>query len=436
MLTKLINGLATLLGGAGMIKYITRRVLLSIPVLLGIIFVNFTLIRVIPGGPFDNIGQRSRDPLSLANLKAQYGLDKPLLLNLPADGSPPDLNMETRTLHDVLPDCDKLRQDMKDGIVTNPMIQAAIDQNSVVVEQGWSLLHWFPEHHKTDIQLPRANGSSTKQPCDQVTQVLYSDLARSQFLQYLDNVLRFDFGLSLSRTTLDRPVRDIISDRLPISMQIGALATVIGFIFGIPLGVIGAVYRNQVADYGATFLSVIGVSVPSFVLGPALIIIFVNQWKLLPGPNPDVWLHPNYLDWNFLSRLILPLFTLVLGVSSGIARLTRASVLQVLQDDYIRTARSKGLRERAVIYIHALKNALIPVATVLGPLLAGILTGTLFVELIFAIPGLGTVFLSSINDRDYTVLTGTTILYSTFLIIGNILVDVMYTWLDPRIRFD
>lgn len=413
-----------------MIKYITRRVLLSIPVLLSIIFFAFTLIRLIPGGPFDNVGQRSRDAQSLENLKAQYGLDKPLLLNLPNDGSPPDQGMDTRTIHEVLPDCDKLKQ--------NPTmnIKDATDPNPVVVEHGWSLLHWFPEHHAMYIQLPRANGSTTQQRCDQVTMVLYSDLARSQFLQYLDNVLRFDFGLSLGRTTRDQPVRDIISNRLPISMQIGALAAVIGFILGIPLGVVAAVYRNTVVDYGATFLSVVGVSVPSFVLGPALIIVFVNQWKLLPGPLPDVWLHPNYLDWNFLSRLILPLFTLVLGVSSGIARLTRASVLQVLQDDYIRTARSKGMRERAVIYIHALKNALIPVATVLGPLLAGILTGTFFVELIFVIPGLGTIFLSSINDRDYTLLTGTTILYSTFLIIGNILVDVMYTWLDPRIRFD
>src|SRR5258707_4211028 len=428
MLTNIINTIATLLGGAGMIKYITRRVLLSIPVLLGIIFVNFTLIRVIPGGPFDAIGQRARDPQSLANLKAQYGLNKPMLLNRPWDGRPPDWNMDTRTLHEVLPDCDKLKQ--------GESVQDVIDPNPVDVQQGWWLVHMVPEHHAVYVQLPRANGSSTQQRCDQVTQVLYSDLARSQFLQYLDNVLRFDFGLSLGRTTRDQPVRDIISNRLPISMQIGALAAVIGFMFGIPLGVIGAVYRNTAADYSATFLSVIGVSVPSFVLGPALIIVIINQWKLLPGPLPNVWLHPNYLDWNFLSRLILPVFTLVLGVSSGIARLTRASVLQVLQDDYIRTARSKGLRERGVIYIHALKNAMIPVATVLGPLLAGILTGTLFVELIFAIPGLGTTFLSSIQDRDYTLLTGTAILASSFLIIGNILVDVMYTWLDPRIRFD
>ena len=123
-------------------------------------------------------------------------------------------------------------------------------------------------------------------------------------------------------------------------------------------------------------------------------------------------------------------------MAAGIARLTRASLLQVLGDDYIRTARSKGLRERSVIYIHVLKNSLIPVVTILGPFLAGILTGTFFVERIFNIPGLGDTFLSSIGERDYTLLTGVTILYASFLVVGNILVDVMYTWLDPRIRFD
>jgi oligopeptide transport system permease protein len=142
------------------------------------------------------------------------------------------------------------------------------------------------------------------------------------------------------------------------------------------------------------------------------------------------------LTWEFISRAILPIFTLGAGIAAGLARLTRASVLQVLRDDYIRTARSKGLMERRVIYIHALKNALIPVATIVGPLLAGTLTGTLIVERIFAVPGLGDSFVNSIAARDYNLLLGVTILYSIFLMAGNILVDVMYTWLDPRIRFD
>src|SRR5260221_6260445 len=156
-------------------------------------------------------------------------------------------------------------------------------------------------------------------------------------------------------------------------MLLGTLGAFFGFLFGIPLGVVAALYRNTPVDYGATFFSTAAVSVPSFVLGPFLIIVFVNVLHWFPGPDPVVWLHPNLLDPNFLGRLILPVSTLILGVAAGISRLTRASVLQVLQDDYIRTARAKGMRERGVIYIHALKNALIPVVTILGPLLAGIL---------------------------------------------------------------
>src|SRR5262249_6218537 len=138
----------------------------------------------------------------------------------------------------------------------------------------------------------------------------------------------------------------------------------------------------------------------------------------------------------FLSRALLPFLALGTGISPGLARLTRGCLLQVLNDDYIRTARAKGLRERAVIFVHALKNALIPVATIVGPLLAGVLTGRFFIERIFAIPGLGDQFLASVTDRNYNLLTGLTIIYSLFLVVGNIMVDVTYTWLDPRIRFD
>jgi oligopeptide transport system permease protein len=176
--------------------------------------------------------------------------------------------------------------------------------------------------------------------------------------------------------------------------------------------------------------------VPSFVLGPGLLIIFVNQLHLLPAPNPTFWKNPNFLSWDYIGRLILPLMVLATGVSAGLARLTRASLLQVLQDDYIRTARSKGLRERAVIYVHALRNALIPIATLIGPLLAGVVLGSFFVENVFAIPGLGDSFINSVSQRDYNLLTGSALLYSFFLILGNIFVDLLYTWIDPRIRFD
>ncbi|MEP7285563.1 MAG: ABC transporter permease [Chloroflexota bacterium] len=428
MLVRIINGLVGLVGGADMLRFLIRRILISIPILFLLILFAFMLVRLIPGGPFSAVGGKERDPRSLGVLNAQYGLDKPLLLNFPYDGIAPDVGMETKTAYESFPDCDKLRQGLSREDATSP--------TAVEVEQGWALLRLTVEHHPAYVTLTLANGTTERQRCDQTQTVLYSDLARSQFLQYLDNVLRFDFGPSLGKTTRGQSVSDIIGARLPVSMLLGSMAAFFGFLIGIPIGVVAALYRNSVVDYGSTFLMTLLISIPSFVLGPTLIIIFVNVLKVIPGPTGEVWLHPNLLDPNFLSRLVLPLGTLTLGVSAGISRLTRASLLQVLGDDYIRTARAKGMRERGVIYIHALKNALIPVATVLGPLLAGILTGTFFIERIFNIPGLGDTFLSSITDRDYTLLTGTTILYATFLILGNILVDVMYTWLDPRIRFD
>jgi ABC-type dipeptide/oligopeptide/nickel transport system permease component len=410
-----------------MIRFIIRRTLVGIPVLFLTILTAFTLVRLIPGGPFDNIGGKSPPDWLKAAWEARYGLDKPLFLNLPNDGSPPDYNMDTRTTYDRLPNCDKLRQ----GV---PAAQA-IDPESVVVTHGWYLLHLVQEHTTITIELGRG-GSEQPVPCDSVRTVLYSDLLRSQFFEYLDNVLRFDFGPSLGRTTLGIPVRNLIGQRLPVSAQLGILSVIFGFLLGVPLGVLAAVHHNTIVDYLATLLAVVLTSVPSFVLGPTLLIVFINYLHLLPGPNPIYWRNPNFLSWDYIGRAILPVFTLGVGVSAGLARLTRASLLQVLEEDYIRTARAKGMRERGVIYIHALKNALIPVATLVGPLLAGVLLGSLFVEQVFAIPGLGDSFITSVSQRDYNLLVGVSLLYSLFLILGNILVDILYTWLDPRIRYD
>jgi oligopeptide transport system permease protein len=213
-------------------------------------------------------------------------------------------------------------------------------------------------------------------------------------------------------------------------------ATIFGFLTGIPLGVIAALRRNSVFDHLTTAFATLFNSIPTLVLGPVLILLFNVQWKIFPAPDPRYWKEFHITDWEYVGRMALPMLTIGLGITAGIARLTRASVLQVLRDDYIRTARAKGLKEAAVIYIHALKNALIPVVTIIGPLLAGVLTGTLIVERVFGIPGMGSSFVESITNRDYNLLVGITIVYAIFLIIGNILVDVMYTWLDPRIRFD
>jgi ABC-type dipeptide/oligopeptide/nickel transport system permease component len=412
-------------------------------VLLFIIFGTFILIRQVPGGPFDSINGRSMPKAVRAALQVRFGLDKPLLLNLPTSAVVPDigtrfgqgqfihlLNDGTEVIspemafqtNERLPDCDKLRQ----GLSRTEAISAP------EIRSGWQLIYWTTERIPTTTTINE--GRPTR--CFETRRVVYSDLTRSQFFQYLNNMLRFDLGPSMSRTTLGQPVTELISDRLPVSMQIGIYSVILGFLVGIPLGVLAAIYRNSIIDYVVTIFAVLFASIPSLVLGPLLILIFVVQFKILPAPDPRVWKSGNLFDWNYLGRAILPIMIVGLGMSAGIARLTRASLLQVLRDDYIRTARAKGMRERGVLYIHALKNALIPVATILGPLLATVLTGTLIIERIFSIPGLGSTFVDSVAARDYNLLCGVTILYSTFLILGNMLVDIMYTWLDPRIRFD
>lgn len=276
---------------------------------------------------------------------------------------------------------------------------------------------------------------------NEVTNSTVIDPLDSQFWGYMWNAAQLDFGPSLNLAQLQEntQVSDEIEQRLPVSAKLGVVSVIFGFVFGIPLGVLAAIYHNSTVDYVATFFAILGASTPNIVLAPILIIIFTVRFDLAPSPDPLVWReNTSFLEWNpeYLGALLLPVIALGTGMSATIARLTRASLLQVLNEDYIRTARAKGLRERAVIYIHALKNSLIPVATILGPLLAVILTGTFVVERIFAIPGLGEAFIDSVGARDYTTIMAVTLLYSVFLIAGNILVDIIYTWLDPRIRFD
>lgn len=260
-----------------------------------------------------------------------------------------------------------------------------------------------------------------------------------QFFSYMGNLLRGDLGPLMRSNNQD--VNDILAQTFPVSIQLGMLAILLGFVIGVPSGIIAALKHNTFVDSAATMIAVLGVSIPNLVLGPFLILFFGVYLDWLPiafwGADPPFtfyFLPP--LTADFWSHAVLPVFAIGTGISAGISRLTRAGLLEVLSEDYIRTARSKGLRESAVIVVHALKNSMIPVATVMGPLFAGALTGSLIVELIFAINGMGRRFVQSIGSREYFLLTSLTLVYSVMLIFGNIMVDVMYAWLDPRIRYD
>jgi ABC-type dipeptide/oligopeptide/nickel transport system permease component len=255
-------------------------------------------------------------------------------------------------------------------------------------------------------------------------------------------LIRGDLGPSFRYR--GQTVNDIVATTLPTSAQLGLMAVALALVIGIPAGTIAALKQNSAIDYMATFSAVFFASIPSVVLSPILIYVFALRLNWFPvaswGTKPPYFLgflpQLAHLNLTFLKHAALPVFALGTGMAAGIARLTRGSLLQVIREDYIRTARAKGLKERLIIVRHALKNSMIPVATILGPLIAAVVTGTFIVEQIFGINGMGKHFVQSIGNRDYPVIIGVTLIYSVLLVIGNLMVDITYAWLDPRIRYD
>ncbi len=248
-----------------------------------------------------------------------------------------------------------------------------------------------------------------------------------------------NFGPSYASRS--RTVNDIFKQQLPISIQLGSLALAVALLIGLPLGILSALRQNTVWDYLGMSVAIFGVSVPVIVLGPIMVWIFGVSLKWLPptgwGAKPPfilgVFPRPPYIP--FFQHAIMPAIALGLASSAIIARLTRASLLQVTREDYIRTARAKGLKENKVITRHAMRNSMIPVITILGPMFAALLTGTFVTEQIFGIPGMGKYFVTSITNRDYPVIMGTILLFAVFLVLANLVVDIMYAFLDPRIRY-
>ncbi|HED23966.1 MAG TPA: ABC transporter permease [Firmicutes bacterium] len=242
-----------------------------------------------------------------------------------------------------------------------------------------------------------------------------------QYLDYLGNVVRGDLGPSYKYR--GQTVNDIIAERFPVSLQLGLLTFIIAIVLGVGAGIIAALYQGRAPDYITMFFSTIGISVPSFILGTLLMYVFAFRLGLLPAAM-----------WGTPQHIIMPAVALAGLPTAFIARLTRSSMLDVLNQDYMRTALAKGLPRLRMIWVHAVKNAIIPVITYSGPLLAAILTGSFIVENIFAVPGLGKHFVTSIYNRDYTVILGLTIFYSILLIGLNMFVDFAYTLVDPRIK--
>jgi len=244
-----------------------------------------------------------------------------------------------------------------------------------------------------------------------------------QYFRYLGQILVLDFGPSFQYK--DWTVNELIAEGFPVSLTIGGLAMLLAFVVGTLIGIVAAVRQNTSTDYGIMGFAMLGISIPNFVVAPILILIFAVYFGWLPAGG---W------DWS-IQRMILPVITLSLPLIAYIARLTRGSMIEVLHSNFIRTARAKGLPEMIVIRRHALKPALLPVISFMGPATAGLITGSVVIERIYAIPGLGSYFVTGALNRDYTLVMGVVIFYGLLIIMLNFLVDMLYAWLNPKIRY-
>ena len=303
-----------------MLKYFFKRLLQGIPVLFVVATLTFIIMRLVPGGPFDQ--EKKLPPEILANIEAKYHLDQ-----------------------------------------------------SVGV----------------------------------------------QYLFYLKQLVHGDMGPSYKY--IGRDVTDIILDTFPVSITLGLLAMLIVVGIGVPVGVWSAYRQNSIVDQVFMFFATLGISIPSFVLGTILVWVMSNKLQWLP---PALWEGPRYM--------ILPAIALGAPFTGYVARLIRSTVLEVLASDYIRTARAKGLTETTILLKHTLKNSIFPVISVLGPLTAGLVTGSFVIEFIFSIPGMGSFFITAVTNRDYPLIMGVTLVYAVLIVVANIFVDMIYMWLDPRVR--
>ena len=244
-----------------------------------------------------------------------------------------------------------------------------------------------------------------------------------QYILYLYGLIKGDLGPSYKY--LGRDVRDIIKDTFPVSIQLGVLALFISIIIGIGTGVIAGIKSNTIWDRMTILFATTGISLPNFILGAILILLFSHFYKILP---PALW-----EGWRYM---ILPSITLGFAPAAYIARLTRSSVIDVMDKDYIRTARAKGLRGRNIVLKHVLKNSIMPVITILGPITAALVTGSFIVEYIFSIPGMGRFFVTAVTNRDYPLIMGVTLIYTVIIVLANVIVDILYTLLDPRVKIE
>lgn len=456
-----------------MTKFIVRRFLWMLLVLFVVSLITFLLMNAIPGGPFDSAGERPLPPEIIANIEARYGLDDPLwfrYVNYIGGVAIPKFTygefQYRLTLDRELAGMEPIEDENGDevklvfprNVLTDYMETSVIDNYLVNIPTPF-ITRQVPVHvrdagsaggaiigdvtpdsqievlrinsRETYYQIQLAEGEFENGENTGWVRVNRLNVSSPDFAE--DNpvaanvvpapaTLRWlNFGPSYASRS--QSVNDLFRSQLIVSAQLGIASIIVSMSIGVPLGIVAALNRNTSWDYASMAVAILGVSVPVIVLGPVLRYVAVQvPWLPVSG-------------WGTWQQMLLPAFALGFAQSALLARLTRASMLQVLNEDYIRTARAKGLSERAVILVHTLKNSMIPVVTVVGPLFAALVTGSFVTETIFAIPGIGRYFITSVTNRDYPVIMGTILMYAFFLVLANMLVDVIYALLDPRIRY-
>lgn len=377
-----------------MLNFVIRRLLQVIPLLLIIMTLTFFIMRLAPGNPFAN--ERQLSAQVRANMERRFGLDRPMFYF--------SLWQEVKPEAAPTPEGDG---DKAGG--ETPAAQPA------------------PSPSRFS---PKWNGFDNQ----------YNNYLIGRYVKQEDGSKRWEWGViggrfgPSTRFTDARDVSDVILIGLPISLSLGLFAYLLAILIGIPIGIIAGYKQNSGVDYASMAIAMIGISVPALVLGPLLILTFALSIYWFPPALMDWWeLGPISIP-NF-RYLLLPAIALSAVYAAYIARLTRAGMLETLRADYVRTARAKGLDERTVILKHALRGALLPVVSFTGPALAFLLGGTIVVERIFALGGLGTFFIQAANNRDYTLTLGIVLFVAAVLIIMNLLVDIAYAYIDPRIKY-
>ncbi len=386
-----------------MFRYIFKRLLIFIPVLWVIATVTFFMVRMAPGDPFSDEKEMTEEVRE--RIKAYYGLDQPL---------------------------------WKQYLIYLGAVPKEMDKHRVSFASGESEKEYRREDVNATLRVTATAGVETVQGD---SQWLARSLEQSGtntvrevevFRRERSGLLQGNLGPSFKHK--GKSVNDIIRESFPNSLELGLCSMAIALLLGITAGAIAALKQNTILDYAPMSIAMVGICLPTFVMGPLLVLVFGLWLEWLPVAGWSPWGGDGFFPEGWPGDRVLPACTLGFFYAAMVARLTRGGMLETLSQDFIKTARAKGLTETRVVVKHALRGGLLPTVSFLGPAFAGIISGSFVIETIFSIPGLGRHFIEAAINRDYTLVLGTVLFYATLILMLNLIVDILQAWLNPRIR--